>query len=42
LKYQAGSVLNESVVFAFNALAQFSSDQSKTVTYMQVKFHLVI
>ena len=32
-------VLNESVVFAFNALTELSLNWSEPVEYMQVKFH---
>src|SRR5262245_56185055 len=33
------SVLNESAVFAFNARTELSPDCSKTVRFMQAKFH---
>jgi hypothetical protein len=36
------SVLNESAVFAFNALTKPSLNWSETRKYMQVKFHSVV
>ena len=36
------SVLNESAVFAFNALTELSLNWSETGKYLQVKFHSVV